>query len=95
MPSILCPSRKKNLTSDDVISKISISQERILISKNFDFYHSFILKREPYKILLVRVGNMKKSSVNDLILDNLESITGYFETGHMVEITRSSVKLLY
>lgn len=55
---------EKNFTSDQTINKISIREERILISKDSDFYHSFLLKREPYKILLVRAGNLKKDSVN-------------------------------
>lgn len=66
---------EKNFSSDDFINKISIREERIVVSKDSDFYHSFILKREPYKILLVRVGNLKKDSVNNLILANLETIT--------------------
>lgn len=85
---------EKNLSSDETINKFSIREERILISKDSDFYHSFMLKREPYKILLVRVGNLKKDSVNNLILNNLETILKYFQTGHMVEITQSSIKLL-
>ncbi|MEX2235342.1 MAG: DUF5615 family PIN-like protein [Cyclobacteriaceae bacterium] len=86
---------EKNFSTDDAINKISIKDRRILISKDSDFYHSFILKREPYKFLLVRVGNLKKDKVNNLILDNLETIVKYFEAGYMVEITQTSIKLLF
>lgn len=86
---------EKNFTTDQTINKISIKEERILISKDSDFYHSFLLKREPYKVLLVRMGNLKKDNVNNLIIDNLETILKYFQTGYMVEITQKSIKLLY
>ena len=86
---------EKNLTSDQTINKISIKEERILISKDSDFYHSFLLKREPYKVLLVRVGNLSKNNLNNLIVDNLEIIVNYFQIGSMVEITQNSIKLLY
>lgn len=65
---------EKNFTTDQILNDISIEEERILISKDLDFYHSFISKKEPYKILLVRVGNLKKEKVNSLMIDNLETI---------------------
>ena len=67
---------EKNLSSDDVVNKFSISEQRILISKDSDFYHSFILKREPYKLLLVRVGNLKKDKLNKLLVENIEVLDG-------------------
>ena|SRR5690606_26779408 len=86
---------EKNLTSDAVINKITVREQRILISKDSDFYHSFIIKREPFKVLIVRVGNMKREKVNQLIVENLDVLLKYFEAGHMVEITSESIKLLY
>ncbi|MDH5720567.1 MAG: DUF5615 family PIN-like protein [Spirochaetia bacterium] len=43
-----------NKTDDSEISFISIRQKRVLISKDSDFYYSFILKNEPYKLVLVK-----------------------------------------
>ena len=48
-----------NLTSDDLINKISIDEQRILITKDSDFYYSYIGKRKPYKLVLVKLGNMR------------------------------------
>lgn len=36
-----------NDTPDKVINQISVAEHRILISKDSDFYDSFIIKNEP------------------------------------------------
>lgn len=43
-----------NDTSDNEINSISISENRVVISKDGDFYDSFTATREPYKLLHIR-----------------------------------------
>ncbi len=86
---------QKNLTSDSDIIDISKKEERIVITKDSDFYHSFILKREPHKVLFVRVGNLKLSKLVNLFEENLESIVTKFKSGSMVEITSDDIRILY
>lgn len=47
-----------NNTKDHVINNFSIAEERILITKDSDFYYSYL---SPYKLLLVSLGNMRIS----------------------------------
>lgn len=42
----------KNFTSDNFIRSISISEKRVVITKDSDFYDSYILKKEPTKSFL-------------------------------------------
>ncbi len=63
-----------NNTPDKVINELSIKEELILITKDSDFYESFIIKKEPYKLILVKLGN---TSRKDLI---------YFFEFHFIEI---------
>lgn len=86
---------QKNLTPDSSIINISKKEERIVITKDSDFYHSFILKREPHKVLFVRVGNLKLSKLLKLFDANLESIVNKFKSGNMVEITSEDIRILY
>ena len=37
-----------NDTTDDEINRLSLVEERIVISKDADFYDSFTAKKEPY-----------------------------------------------
>jgi predicted nuclease of predicted toxin-antitoxin system len=84
----------KNLSTDQEINQKSIAERRIVITKDSDFYHSFVLKGEPYKLLIVRVGNMGRHNLNQLLINNLETIAEYFHEGSLVELTTESIKLL-
>ncbi len=52
-----------NNTSDKIINKISVDEQRILITKDSDFFDSFIIKKEPYKLIMVKLGNTSKKEL--------------------------------
>lgn len=83
-----------NFATDATIIDICVKEGRILLSKDSDFYHTFVLKPKPYKLLLVRTGNVQKGKLNELILENIGTILAYFREGSLVEITTRSIKLL-
>jgi predicted nuclease of predicted toxin-antitoxin system len=85
----------KNLTPDAGIIIISKAEDRIVITKDSDFYNSFILKREPSKVVFVRVGNLKLSKLIDLFENNFESLISNLKVGSMGEVTYSGVRILY
>jgi predicted nuclease of predicted toxin-antitoxin system len=45
-----------NNTPDKVINSISVNEQRILITKDSDFFDSFIIRNEPYKFILVKLA---------------------------------------
>ena len=53
-----------NDTPDKIINKSSLAEQRILIIKDSDFYDDFIIKNEPYKLIMVKLGN---TSTKELI----------------------------
>ncbi len=77
-----------NDTSDVEINRISLSEKRILVSKDADFYNSFTAKKEPYKLLHVRTGNMKNSRLIKLFDKNIDAIIAEFEFGSVVQISQ-------
>ena len=52
-----------NDTPDKIINKITVEEQRILITKDSDFFDSFIIKDEPYKLILVKPGNTSKKEL--------------------------------
>jgi predicted nuclease of predicted toxin-antitoxin system len=46
-----------NDTPDKAINTISINEQRILITKDSDFFDSFVIRKGPYKLILVKLGN--------------------------------------
>ena len=45
----------RNETPDKAINQISIAEQRIVITKDSDFYDSFVIKKEPYELILVNL----------------------------------------
>jgi predicted nuclease of predicted toxin-antitoxin system len=78
----------QNATPDRVINELSIAQERIVITKDSDFLESFLLKQQPYKLLLVTTGNIKNSELESLFLNNLTQLIDLFEQYSYLELSR-------
>jgi predicted nuclease of predicted toxin-antitoxin system len=85
----------KNLTSDSYIRVLSIKEERVVVTKDSDFYDSYILKKEPHKVVFVRTGNQKTGTLIDLFTNRFDQIISRLEEGGMIELTMENVKILY
>ncbi|MCC7308032.1 MAG: DUF5615 family PIN-like protein [Acidobacteria bacterium] len=80
-----------NDTTDAEINHISFAEERVVISKDGDFYDSFTTKREPYKLLHIRTGNLSNVALIGLFEKNLATIIAELNSGSVVEVTRSYI----
>lgn len=63
-----------NNTSDTTLNEISMNEQRILITKDTDFYHSYMAVHKPYKLVLVKLGNMRLQDTISYFKQNLETI---------------------
>ncbi len=63
-----------NDTSDKTINQISVAEQRILITKDSDFFHNFIIKKEPYKLIFVKLGNTSKKELIQFFYDRFAEI---------------------
>ncbi len=75
-----------NDTTDGEINRLSLSEKRTVISKDGDFYNSFTAKKEPYKLLHVRTGNITNTELLELFGKNFHSIVRQLEESDVVEI---------
>lgn len=80
-----------NDTNDDEINRLSLAENRIVISKDADFYDSFTAKKEPYKLLHIKTGNIKNSQLVELFDKNLELIVKELSEGSVVQISRNYI----
>jgi len=78
----------KNATPDSEINKLSILEQRIVITKDKDFLDSFLIKQEPYKLLLITTGNISNKQIEQLFLQNITQIIELFLTYDFLEMTR-------
>ena len=81
----------KNATLDTEINTISLREKRIVITKDYDFWDSFYISQEPYKLLLVTTGNISNKELESLFVKNSEQLTRLFEQHSLIEMSRYAV----
>ena len=81
----------KERTKDNQIRNIAIMENRIVITKDYDFINSHIIKGIPEKILIVTTGNIKNKLLFDLLRNNWELIIRLFETCSLVTLSNNDI----
>lgn len=84
----------RNFTTDAVINALSAKEKLVVISKDTDFYYSHLLRQEPYKLILVRTGNIGVRDLKNLFARNLLVIEQALENHSLVELDRSEVRVV-
>jgi len=81
----------KNRTPDSVLEELSISEQRVLITKDEDFVNTFMIHGRPYKLLLVSTGNITNDDLEGLFLQNIDDIAQAFNQYDFIEIDREKI----
>lgn len=82
------------IRSYQVINELSLKEGRVVVSKDTDFYYSHLLPRKPWKLLLVRTGNMSTRDLKRLFETHLPAIIHLLEANARVELRRQSVQVV-
>lgn len=80
-----------NRTTDAEVTTLSLQERRIVMTKDSDFVNSFLLSRQPYKLLLISTGNIKNADLESLLVNQLPAITTAFATDDYVELARTAL----
>lgn len=80
-----------NKTKDPAINQISAREQRVVVSKDSDFFYSHVLYGLPWKLLLIKTGNISSQDLCVLLERNLPTIETVLQSHTLVEIDRSSV----
>ena len=80
-----------NTTKDRAINQLSFDEQRVVVSKDTDFFYSHLLHGRPWKLLLVKTGNISTRELRALFERNLPAIEAAFQTHTLVEIDRLAV----
>ena len=80
-----------NRTPDSVINELSLTQQRVVVTKDTDFVDSFILAGVPWKLRLVTTGNIRNSELEAILQASLTRIVDGFDQFSFIEINRTSV----
>lgn len=77
-----------NDTTVKIINQISVAEQRIVITKDSDFFDSFIIKKEPYKLILVKLGNTSKKELIQFFHDRFTEIIEKIKVEEMILLSR-------
>ena len=84
----------QNRTPDEVINELSLREQRVVMSKDSDFYHSHLLHGKPWKLLLVRTGNIRAHDLKALIQVHLPTVIASLEQNSLVVLDRLNVRVI-
>ncbi|MBJ7391668.1 MAG: hypothetical protein JHC85_08885 [Chthoniobacterales bacterium] len=79
-----------NRAPDHAISLLA-DQEGYVVSKDFDFVVSLLLKESPKQLLQISTGNITNPELEALLLGNLMAIQTAFRSGSHGEINRTTL----
>jgi len=80
-----------NATADHDLNELSIVQQRVMISKDSDFFYSHLLQGCPWKLLLIKTGNISTHDLCTLFARNLATIEDTLQNHTLVEIDHATV----
>lgn len=84
----------ENRTTDLAINLLSAKEKLVVISKDTDFYYSHLLRQQPFKLVLVRTGNIGIRELKDLFARNLPAIEKALKRHSLVELDRTAVRIV-
>ena len=81
----------KERTGDNEIRIVAKDDNRIVITKDSDFFNSYILSKSPSRLLLISTGNIINKELFYLFEKYLETIVVNFETNTFLELTNDEL----
>jgi len=81
----------KEKTTDNEIRILAKEENRIVITKDNDFFDSYILYKSPSRLLLISTGNIINKDLFILFEKYFELIVKYFESYNFIEITNDEL----
>jgi predicted nuclease of predicted toxin-antitoxin system len=84
----------QNRTTDEALNTLSVNEQRVVITKDTDFYYSHVLHGKPWKLLLVRTGNIRTRDLKALFERHLSEVVAALEQNSLVELDRQTVRVI-
>lgn len=82
---------EQNASRDGVLNGISMAEKRVVVTKDTDFYYSHLLHGHPWKLVLVRTGNLGLKATRLMFENHLTAIEAALQTHTLVELDQEAV----
>jgi len=80
-----------NRTTDQALITLSLTDQAVVITKDSDFVQSFLLRREPWKLLLVSTGNINNDQLMNLFRVNVKQLAEALANCDFVELNQRNL----
>jgi predicted nuclease of predicted toxin-antitoxin system len=81
-------------SKDREINEYSFQNNCILITKDSDFYDSYLVSKKPPKLILVKLGNQRLRDLRFYFRKNWQLIEDLIKTHSLIVLTPDSIKVL-
>jgi predicted nuclease of predicted toxin-antitoxin system len=81
----------KNHSTDKELLTMVVEENRILITKDLDFLNSFLIKKTPPKLILVRTGNIRNNELLAIFRKHLDRLINTINENDLIEINQSEI----
>jgi len=86
----------KEFSTDKEIIEIAEKDQRVVITKDSDFFKHFLLNGVPRKIIFVTTGNISNTDLLKLFGSNFKKIKAHFTAGqNVIELSKTHIKVLF
>ena len=80
-----------NRTPDAAICALADQEGRVVVTKDEDFVHSFIVEGRPARLLLVSTGNISNADLYALVQTSLPDVARAFAECRYAQLTRDAL----
>jgi predicted nuclease of predicted toxin-antitoxin system len=84
----------QNAAKDSALNSVSMAEQRVVVSKDTDFYYSHLLHGRPWKLVLVRTGNMSLRDTCGMFETHLPAIASALQSHTLVELDRQNLSII-
>ena len=81
----------KEFTTDHEIRKVSIAENRIVITKDADFLDSHLINGIPSKLIFIATGNIPNRVLLSLIEKYFDTIIQLFDHYDLIELNNNEI----
>jgi predicted nuclease of predicted toxin-antitoxin system len=78
-------------TPDVEIAKFADRENLMVVTKDFDFYHSYMTSGKPKMLFLITTGNLKNRHLFNLSRNNILIITNALDRSSFIELSNEGL----
>jgi predicted nuclease of predicted toxin-antitoxin system len=81
----------QNASRDGILNQVPAAELRVVVTKDTDFYYSHLLHGRPWKLVLVKTGNLGLLATKQMFETHLSEIEAALQSCTLVELDQRKV----